>query len=174
MCGAKTVLAKLAIIQQFTDHLLFKLVLLFVFHQNMLALQINMAEVLLAPVVFFLSVFFVSAWDPHQTNDRPVLARWVVLGFYTTMLLILLVAGLTGLGLAKGGEVPLYVVQAHGLVTAFLVLLMLQYRAHIQQKHQRDTAIALEQSQLQASQERGIRQEQEQLLTMNSGHRWRS
>ena len=82
------------------------------------------------------------------------------------MLLILLIAGLTGLGLAKGGEVPLYVVQAHGLVTAFLVLLMLQYRAHIQQKHQRDTAIALEQSQLQARQERGIRQEQEQLLTM--------
>ncbi len=134
--------------------------------QSMLALQINMAEVLLAPFIFLLSVLVARVWSQQQSPQRPVLTRWVVLSFYTSMLLILLVAGLTGLGWAKGGEIPLYVVQAHGLVTAFLVLLMLQYRAHIQQKHQRDTAIALEQSQLQARQERSIREEQEKLLTM--------
>ena len=56
-----------------------KLVLLFVFQQSMLALQINMGEVLFSPVIFFVSVFFLSAWNRNQTPDRPVLARWVVL-----------------------------------------------------------------------------------------------
>jgi signal transduction histidine kinase len=82
------------------------------------------------------------------------------------LVLILLVASLPGLGLAKGGEIPLYLVQVHGLLTAFLILLMLQYRKHVQQARQRDTALALERSQLQAIQERGIREEQEKLLAM--------
>lgn len=143
-----------------------KLLLLFGTHQAMLALRINMLEVLLAPGVFLVTALRCRVWTNLQTLQQPVLARWVVVGFYTLLLLILILAALTGLGLAKGGEIPLYLVQAHGLLTAFLVLLMLQYRAHVQQKYQRDAAITLEQSQLQARQERGIREEQEKLLAM--------
>ena len=139
--------------------------LLFAAQHSMLALQINMLEVLVAPSLFFLTALTARAWS-SQTPRRPVLARWVVVGFYTLLLLILILSGLTGMGMAKGGEIALYVVQAHGLITAFLVLLMLQYRAHMQQKHQRETALALEQSLLQATQERNIREEQEKLLAM--------
>ena len=142
-----------------------KLVLLAT-EQAMLALRINMLEVLLAPCIFLLSAVRSRVWTNPPAQQRPVLARWVVVGFYTLLLLILIIAGLTGLGWAESGEVPLYLVQAHGLLTAFLMLLMLQYRAHIQQKFQRDAAIALEQSQLLARQERGIREEQEKLLAM--------
>ncbi len=140
--------------------------LLFAAQQPILALNLNMLEVLLAPFMFLLTVLVARVWATPGTPQRPVLARSVVLGFYTCLVLIMIVAGLTGLGLVKSGETPLYVVQAHGLATAFLVLLMLQYRAHIRQKHQRETAIALEHSQLQAQQERDIREEQEKLLAM--------
>jgi K+-sensing histidine kinase KdpD len=54
----------------------------------------------------------------------------------------------------------------HGLVTAFLVLLMLQYRAHVIQQQQQQVALALERSQMQVQQERDIRTEQEKLLAM--------
>ena len=54
----------------------------------------------------------------------------------------------------------------HGLVTAFFVLLMLQYRAHVMNQQRREINLALERSQLQAQQERQTREEQEKLLTM--------
>ena len=141
--------------------------LLVAFNESTAALRINMLEVLLAPVVFLVAVVMARGWHPTTPpQQRPILARWLVIGFYVLLLLILVMAALPGLGLARGGEVPLYVVQAHGLLTAFLILLMLQYRAHMQQKQQRETALALEGSQLQAQQERDIREEQEKLLAM--------
>ncbi len=144
-----------------------KLLLVLAVHEPRVALEINMVEVLLMPVIFLLSVLLARGWS-HATpvRQRPVLARWVAVGFYVLLFLILQIAALPGLGLARGGEIPLYLVQAHGLLTAFLILLMLQYRAHMQQKQQRETALALERSQLQAQQERSIREEQEKLLAM--------
>jgi signal transduction histidine kinase len=142
-----------------------KLLLIF-FDHVMLALRINMVEILLTPFLFLWAVSVARVWDKQENLDKPVLARWVVVGFYSFLVLILLVASLPGLGLAKGGEIPLYLVQVHGLLTAFLILLMLQYRKHVQQVRQRDTALALERSQLQARQERDIREEQEKLLAM--------
>lgn len=142
-----------------------KLLLVF-FDHSMLALRINMVEILLTPFLFLGAVSLARVWDQQENLEKPVLARWVVIGFYSLLVLILLVASLPGLGLAKGGEIPLYLVQVHGLLTAFLILLMLQYRKHVQQARQRDTALALERSQLQAIQERGIREEQEKLLAM--------
>ncbi len=144
-----------------------KLLLVLAVHEPRVALEINMFEVLLMPVIFLFSVFMATGWSKATpAHQRPVLARWVAVGFYVLLFLILQIAALPGLGLTRGGEIPLYLVQAHGLVTAFLILLMLQYRAHMQQKQQRETALALERSQLQAQQERSIREEQEKLLAM--------
>lgn len=131
-----------------------------------LALRINMTEVLVTPMVFLCSVLLARAWSGERTAPQPLLARWVVVGFYIFLVLILALASLPGLGLAKGGEIPLYVVQAHGLATAFLILLMLQYRAHVRQEQQRGTELDLERMQLQAQQELLIRQEQDNLLAM--------
>ena len=142
-----------------------KLLLVF-FDNSMLALRINMVEILLTPFLFLGAVSLARVWDQQKNLEKPVLSRWVVIGFYSLLVLILLVASLPGLGLAKGGEIPLYLVQVHGLLTAFLILLMLQYRKYVQEARQRDTALALERSQLQALQERGIREEQEKLLAM--------
>lgn len=141
--------------------------LLLTAHETMWALRINMVEVLVAPLVFLVSVVLATGWR-HAASERqrPILARPLAVGFYALLLFILVMAALPGLGLMKGGEVPLYVVQAHGLLTAFLILLMLQYRAYIQQKQQRETSLALERTQLQAQQERSIREEQEKLLAM--------
>lgn len=90
----------------------------------------------------------------------------MVIGFYVLLVLMLAVASFPGLGLSQGGEIPLYLVQAHGLVTAFLMLLILQYRGHLQQMRQRDVAMALERSQMLVLQETKIREEQDKLLAM--------
>ncbi len=130
------------------------------------ALRINMFEVALAPVLFFASALLCRGWSAPEPRQRPVLSRPVVIGFYACMVFVLALAGLSGLGLKNGSEIAPYIVQVHGLLTAFLVLLMLQYRAHVMHQQQRDTALALERSLLQAQQDREIREEQDKLLTM--------
>ena len=129
------------------------------------ALRLNMFEVLLAPFIFLASALAAKGWQalpPH----RPTLSRPVVIGFYAFLLVMLLGASLPAMGIVNASEIGLYIVQMHGLVTAFLVLLLLQYRSHVIQKQQSETALALERSQLQILQERTIREEQENLLAM--------
>jgi signal transduction histidine kinase len=129
------------------------------------ALRINMSEVLLSPLIFLTAVLLAKGWRAH-TDNRPALSRALAIGFYSALLALLAMAALPGLGITKGHEIGLYIVQVHGLVTAFLVLLMLQYRGHIMRKKQQEIAMALDLSQMQAKQERTIRQEQEKLLAM--------
>ena len=131
-----------------------------------LALRLNMTEVLVTPLFFLMAVMLSQGWSADHTGPRPALARPVVVGLYALLVFVLVAAALPGLGWTTGDEIPLYVVQAHGLVTAFLVLMLLQYRAHVMQKQQRNTALALERSLLQTQQERSVREEQEKLLTM--------
>ena len=129
------------------------------------ALRINMSEVLCSPTIFLISVLLSKGWSSN-TSDRPALSRALAIGFYTALLGLLAMAALPALGITNGNEIGLYIVQVHGLVTAFLVLLMLQYRGHIIRKKQQEIAMALDLSQMQAQQERTIRQEQEKLLAM--------
>ena len=129
------------------------------------ALQLNMYEVLLAPFIFLTSVLVAKGWK-EPLAIRPTLSRPVVIGFYAFLVAMLLGASLPAMGLVNASEIGLYIVQMHGLVTAFMVLLLLQYRSHVIQKQQGETALALERSQLQILQERTIREEQENLLAM--------
>ena len=130
------------------------------------ALRLNMSEVLISPFFFLLSVLLSRGWSKSNALEKPPLSRPVVLAFYTLLVVTLAVASLAGLGLSKSGEISLYLVQMHGLVTAFFVLLMLQYRAHVMNQQRREINLALERSQLQVQQERLTREEQEKLLTM--------
>jgi len=129
------------------------------------ALSMNMLEILLYPWIFLLSVLLCRAWDKPDPR-RISLSRPVVIGFYAILVVLLLLAALPGLGITSGNEIGLYIVQVHGLLTALLVLLMLQYRARVMQRQQNEIAIALERSQLLAQHESQLREEQEKLLTM--------
>lgn len=130
-----------------------------------LALQLNLSEVLWSPVIFLLSVWRSRCWT-SPPDQRPALSRPVVMSFYALLVVLMLMAALPGLGLAAGGEIALYLVQTHGLLTAFLMLLMLEYRAHLMHQRQRGVALALELSQLQVQQERKVHEEQGKLLAM--------
>ncbi len=142
-----------------------KLVLL-VLGLPMAALRMNMMEVLLAPVFFLLSAYMATGWSNPDAKTSPALSRPLIIGFYALMLVLMAAAALPGLALAAGGEIGLYVVQAHGLATGFLILVMLQYRAHVMTRQQHTTLLTLERSQMQAMQAQEIQQEQGKLLAM--------
>ncbi|MEY5029847.1 MAG: hypothetical protein RLZ63_2162, partial [Pseudomonadota bacterium] len=139
--------------------------LFFVLDMPRLALQINLSTVLITPFVALLMAVLARGWETKDPRQQPALPRPVVIGFYS-LLLLLAAASLPGLGLTKGAEIAIYLVQAHGLASGFLVLLMLQYRAHVLQRQQLQAQQQLERLQLQAEQDRLARLEQEQLLTM--------
>lgn len=142
------------------------LFLFFVMDRPRLALQINLSTVLITPVVMLISAIFAECWKQQGRTPRPLLPRSMVLGFYVLILAILVLASLPGLGLAAGKEIAIYLVQAHGLASGFLVLMMLQYRARVLQKIQYQSQQQWERLNIQAEQDRQVRQEQEQLLTM--------
>lgn len=129
------------------------------------ALKLNMMEVLISPLLFLISVRLCSSTDV-EGNDKPPLSRQLMTWFYVLLLGMLAVAALPGLGLVPGGEITLYIVQAHGLVTGLLVLLLLQYRARILHRRHSEAAIALQKTLVEAEHEREMRREQETLFSM--------
>jgi signal transduction histidine kinase len=133
--------------------------------QTVLALQINMTEVLIYPVLFLLALVSARAWA-EPAGPPPLLNRPLVIGIYTLVWLAMLGPALTGLALRAGSETSLYFVQTHGLFTAGLLLIALQYRQRLCVNQQRQTDMALERSRFQAQQERQARQDQERLLEM--------
>ena len=142
-----------------------KVALLVSGHPRM-GLLINMIEVLISPNLFLISVIGSRGWKDLTEAPRPALKRPYIIGFYALLWVIMMIAVLPGLALTKGGELPLYIVQAHGLFTAFLIMAMLQYRDRVMRQKQNEMAIALESSLIRADHEKRMREEQEKLLSM--------
>lgn len=137
--------------------------------QTMWALKINVVSVLLAPFVMLCAAWTAQCWSAQSTDTGTHgirLSRFLVVGFYLVLVVILVLAALPGLGLTRGNEVSLYLVQAHGLASGLMVLLLLQYRAHLMRKAQFESQSLLARTQLQAEQDRAQREEQEKLLAM--------
>ncbi len=145
--------------------LLLKLVFLASGHPRW-GLHLNMIEILFSPTIFLLSVVLSKGWIETPRSPRPALKRGYVIGFYVLLWGVMLIAVLPGLALTSGGEIPLYIVQAHGLFTAFLIMVMLQYRDRVMRQKQNELSLNLDRSLIQAEHEKQMREEQERLLSM--------
>lgn len=130
------------------------------------ALQNNLTSVLLAPPVFLLTALTAQGWKQPRQTLNILLPRQLVIGFYSVLLGILVIAALPGLGLARGGEIGLYLVQAHGLASGLMVMLLLQYRAHLMRRAQFEAQTQLERVRQQSERDRLQREEQEKLMAM--------
>lgn len=142
------------------------LLLFFVFNKPSLALQINMLTVLLAPFLLLLAAWTAQGWRRAQPPGKILLPRFLIVGFYAVLIAILVLAALPGLGMASGSEIGLYLVQAHGLASGLIVLLLLHYRAYLVLQAQFAIRTELQRVQLEAERDREQRQEQEKLLAM--------
>jgi two-component system, sensor histidine kinase LadS len=142
-----------------------KLTLLFTGY-SVVGLQLNMLEVLIAPLLFLMAAMLGRAWRHPDPEQRPVLNQNVSMLFYGSMTLLLLMAAMPGLAIGRATEFTIHIVQVHGMLTALIILLVLQYRAHVLQQKHREDQLSLKASQYQAQHERGIREEREQLLAM--------
>ena len=135
----------------------------------MLALEINLISVLATPFVALGAAWTAKGWSTApsgQDLSTVLLPRFLVVGFYGVLVVILVWAALPGLGVVRGGEIGLYLVQAHGLASGLMVALLLQYRAHLMRKAQFEAQSQLARTRLQAEQDRLQRDEQGKLLTM--------
>lgn len=131
-----------------------------------IGLQINMIEVLVAPFIFLGASIAGQSRGGEGSVKLPTLSRKVILVFYALLAFLLFMAATPGLALGGGNEMTLHLVQAHGLLAALIIFLLLKYRAHLVQKRLRDDQLALKASQLQADHERSMRAETEKLLAM--------
>lgn len=132
----------------------------------MAGLTLNMVEILISPTLFLMSVVFARGWSKEAKAGKPLMQRHFIVGFYALLWGIMMVAVLPALAIADGGEIPLYIVQAHGLVSAFLILVMLQFRDRVLRRQQNEVRLSLERSELQMQHEKNIREEQQKLLAM--------
>ena len=131
------------------------------------ALQINMLLILISPMVLLGLTLSARAWS-LQNNDptKVVLPRRVMVGFYSLILLLLLVSSSTSLGWVQPTIWTIYIVQLHGLFSSILLLIMLQYRAHMMNVQRQQTIIDLASSRLQAEHDQQLRHEQEKMIDM--------
>lgn len=146
------------------------LLLFYGLHLPILALQLNLSMVLVTPFVMLMAVLTAQGWRssaPITTNPSPVLLpKALMVGFYGALVVILLLAALPGLGLASGGEIGLYLVQAHGLASGLMVLFLLHYRAHLLERSRFESQVLLTQAQQREEHERVQRHDQEKLFAM--------
>lgn len=130
--------------------------------QVILALTLNLWDVLIAPFLF-LGLVLLSGRGMDADRSLP---RWMVVGLYSVLLGFLLLAALPGLGLLAAPEFSLYVVQVNALMTTVLILGLLQYRQRRLNAQQLELEAKADLAEQAAEKERFARTEQQRLLDM--------
>ena len=145
----------------------FNLVLLALGHVTW-ALQNNILSILLAPPVCLVCAATGRAWAASGGGGgaAPALSRRTLVVFYLAFLAIMVIAATTGLGWLPATEWTLYISQLQTLVSSVLLMLMLQYRAHVVRQQRQEALVNLEISTLQVAHERHMREDQEKLMAM--------
>ncbi|MEO0313934.1 MAG: hypothetical protein RI928_390 [Pseudomonadota bacterium] len=94
------------------------------------ALRLNLSLVAVTPLLFATLSFTCRAWSVATEDDRPVIPRWMLVGFYSLLASALVVASSPALGLASGPEFNLHMFLIHGLMTGVILIVLLQLRAY--------------------------------------------
>ena len=126
------------------------------------ALALNFFDVLIAPVLML--VLALVSGEKGERKD--LVPHWVVVSLYSVLLAFLLFAVLPGLGWVKGPEFSLYIVQANVILTALLVLLVLQYRQRLINQQRLAFQEKVTASEQAAERARFARAEQQKLVNM--------
>ena len=98
--------------------------------RTLLALRLNLTLVAVSPLLFSALSFTCRAWSAVAEDDRPVIPKWMLAGFYSLLALALVAASSPALGLAKGPEFNLHMFLIHGLMTGVILIVLLQLRAY--------------------------------------------
>jgi len=94
------------------------------------AMRLNLTVVAVSPLIFATLSFTCRAWSVAAEEDRPVIPRWMLVGFYSVLASALVVATSPALGLAKGPEFNLHMFLIHGIMTGVILVVLLQLRAY--------------------------------------------
>lgn len=130
------------------------------------ALQSNMWLVLWGPLACLACAMTGRRWKAGSGLPALAISQPLLVAFYVLLLLILLLAATTGMGILHATNWTIYVSQLHGLLIGLLLMLMLQYRSHVQNQQRQQAVVMLETSRLQTAHERSQREEQGRLLLM--------
>jgi signal transduction histidine kinase len=94
------------------------------------AMRLNLTLVAVTPLLFATLSFTCRAWSAAVEADKPVIPRWMLVGFYAMLAGALVVATSPALGLAEGPEFNLHMFLIHGLMTGVILIVLLQLRAY--------------------------------------------
>ena len=96
---------------------------------TLLAMRLNLTLVGVTPLLLSVLSFTCRAWSSAAEDDRPVIPKWMLVGFYSLLAVALVVATSPALGLAKGPEFNLHMFLIHGIMTGVILIVLLQLRA---------------------------------------------
>jgi len=94
------------------------------------AMRLNLTVVAVSPLVFATLSFTCRAWSAAAEYERPVIPKWMLVGFYSLLAVALVIATSPALGLAKGPEFNLHMFLIHGIMTGLILIVLLQLRAY--------------------------------------------
>jgi signal transduction histidine kinase len=97
---------------------------------TMSAMRLNLTVVAVSPLLLATLSFTCRAWPAAAEDERPLIPKWMLVGFYSLLSVALVVATSPALGLAKGPEFNLHMFLIHGLMTGVILIVLLQLRAY--------------------------------------------
>ena len=97
---------------------------------TMSAMRLNLTVVAVSPLLLATLSFTCRAWSAAAEDEKPVIPKWMLVGFYSLLSVALVVATSPALGLAKGPEFNLHMFLIHGLMTGVILIVLLQLRAY--------------------------------------------
>ena len=96
----------------------------------MWAMRLNTTVVAVSMIVFWLISLSCRIWAETGEDDKPAVPKWMVVGFYTLLTFMFLLAASPALGLAQAPEINLHSYLIHGVMTGLLLIALLQVRAY--------------------------------------------
>ena len=140
--------------------------LLLMFNQAGLAVQMVNWSMLLGPVAFLWVANTCTAWSSGQAEQVPYIPKSVLIGFYLLLTLALWTLALSSLGITFAPEWLVQGYPIYGVFNGVLLLMLLQRRAQHMEKMHLVTAMRLNLAQHQIDQEQKQLQQQSSFISM--------
>lgn len=134
--------------------------------KSSLGLMGNMAIILFVPpTLFFIAV--TNSKKPNQITEKSyVLPKYLIVTYLFSTLVLTFMTAIPGLGLIKGSDASLYIINWYSICSGLLMLVMLTYRNKLIENQTSELMIETQRQRDIAHHARVQREERERLLSM--------
>lgn len=126
----------------------------------------NMAMILIMPPILLMIAAISRKETDKPSSPNHSLPKSLIISYLSSTLVLTFLTATPSLGLIKGSEISLYIINFYSIASGMLMLVILNYRNILIEKQRSELLIETQRQRSLANHERIQREEREQLLNM--------